>query len=127
MSQTTVIFGKTKDGSLVLNPLASRNCFTCRNFFQNGPNDMSEWLTCETALKKKRKKKLKILYSSNHPMLIKFRQLVVNIIIEELQMVFLTSSVINSNGNVKELERKIKCENLIGYFILPLQMLTSKV
>ena len=54
-------------------------------------------------------KKLKILYSSDHPILIEFRysQLVVNIVIKELQMVFLTSTVINSNGNMKELERKI--------------------
>ena len=58
-------------------------------------------------------KKLKILYNSNHPILIKFRQLVVNIVIKELQMVFLTSTVINSNGNMKELERKIKCEKLM--------------
>ena len=35
------------------------------------------------------------------------------VIIKELQMVFLTSTVINSNGNMKELERKIKCEKLI--------------
>ena len=43
-------------------------------------------------------------------------------------MVFLTSTVINSNGNMKELERKIKCEKLMfRYFILPLQMLTSEV
>ena len=58
-------------------------------------------------------KKLKILYSSDHPILIKFRQLVVNIVIKELQMVFLTSTVINSNGNMKEPERKIKCEKLM--------------
>ena len=58
-------------------------------------------------------KKLKILYSSDHPILIKFRQLVVNIVIKELQMVFLTSTVINSNGNMKEIERKIKCEKLM--------------
>ena len=58
-------------------------------------------------------KKLKILYSSDHPILIKFRQLVVNMVIKELQMVFLTSTVINSNGNMKELERKIKCEKLM--------------
>ena len=58
-------------------------------------------------------KKLKILYSSDHPILIKFRQLVVNIVIKELQMVFLTSTIINSNGNMKELERKIKCEKLM--------------
>ena len=33
MCQTTVIFGITKDESLVLNTLASWNCFTCRNLF----------------------------------------------------------------------------------------------
>ena len=70
---------------------------------------MSECLTCETAFCKK----LKILYSSDHPILIKFRQFVVNIVIKELQMVFLTSTVINSNENTKELERKIKCEKLM--------------
>ena len=109
MCQTTVIFGITKDGSLVLNTLASWNCFTSSNLFQNGANDMSECLTCETAFVKK----LKILYSSDHPILIKFRQLVVNIVIKELQMLFLTSTVINSNGNIKELERKMKCEKLM--------------
>ena len=88
MCQTTVIFGITKDGSLVLNTLASGNCFIWRNLFQNCANDMSECLTCETAFCKK----LKILYSSDHPILIKFRQLVVNIVIKELQMVFLNSS-----------------------------------
>ena len=54
-------------------------------------------------------KKLKILYSSDYPILIKFRQLVV----KELQTVCLTSTVINSSGNMKELERKIKCEKLM--------------
>ena len=56
MCQTTVIFGITKDGSLVLNTLASWNCFTCRNLFQNGANDMSECLTFETAFCKKSSK-----------------------------------------------------------------------
>ena len=42
MCQTTVIFGITKDESLVLNTLASWNGFTCRNLFQYGANDMSE-------------------------------------------------------------------------------------
>ena len=70
---------------------------------------------CQNAkhLKRLFVKKLEILYSSDHPILIKFRQLVVNIVIKELQMVFLTSTVINSNGNMKELERKIKCEKLM--------------
>ena len=56
MNQTTVIFGITKDGSLVLNTLASWNSFTCRNLFQNYANDMSEYLTCETAFCKKSSK-----------------------------------------------------------------------
>ena len=72
---------------------------------------MSEWLTCETAICNK--KQLKILYSSDYPILIKFRQLVVNIVIKELQMLFLTSTVIDGNGNNKELERKVKCEKLM--------------
>ena len=58
-------------------------------------------------------KKLRILYSSDHPILIKFCQLVVNIVIKELQMVFLTSTEIKSNGNMKELESKIKSEKLM--------------
>ena len=58
-------------------------------------------------------KKLKILYSSDNLILNKFRQLVVNIVIKELQMVFLTSTVINSKGNMKALERKIKCEKFM--------------
>ena len=71
---------------------------------------MSECLTYETAFCKK---KLKILYSSDHPILIKFRQLVVDIVIKELHMIYLTYTVINRNGNMKELERKIKCEKLM--------------
>ena len=46
-------FWNNELGSLVLNTLASWNCFTCRNLFQNGANDMSECLTCETAFCKK--------------------------------------------------------------------------
>ena len=53
------------------------------------------------------------MYSSDHPILIKFHQLVVNIVIKELHMVFLTSTVINSNRNMKELERKINSEKLM--------------
>ena len=53
------------------------------------------------------------MYSSDHPILIKFRPLVVNIVIKELHMVFLTSTVINSNRNMKELERKINSEKLM--------------
>ena len=86
---------------------------------------MLECLTFETAFVKK----AQILYSSDHPILIKFRQLVVNIVIKELQRVFFTSTVINSNGNLKELERKmsVKVDVSIGYSIVPLQMLTSEV
>ena len=60
MCQTNVIFEITKDGSLVLTTLASWNCFTCRNIFQNGANDMLECLTCETAFCKKISKLCKV-------------------------------------------------------------------
>ena len=53
------------------------------------------------------------MYSSDHPILIKFHQLVVNIVSKEFHMIFLTSTVINSNRNMKELERKINCEKLM--------------
>ena len=53
MCQTTVICGITKDGSLESNILASWNCFTCRNLFQNGANNMSECLTFGTTFCKK--------------------------------------------------------------------------
>ena len=47
---------------------------------------MSECLTRETAFCKKDQNS----YSSDHPILIKFHQLVVNIIIKELQIISLT-------------------------------------
>ena len=55
-----------------------------------------------------------------------------NIVIKELQIVIWTSTFSNSNGNIEELQPKILCEELrvdvpIGYFMLPFQMLTSKV
>ena len=109
LRRTRVLTLQFHDAKVFKNTLASWNCFTCRNLFQNGANDMSECYH----LKRLFVKKLKILYCSDHPILIKFRQLVINIVIKELQMVFLTSTVINSNGNMKELERKIKCEKLM--------------
>ena len=54
----------------------------------------------------------------------------VNIVIKELQMLFLTSTAINSIGNMKELRNaklSVKVDVSIGYFILPMQMLTSEV
>ena len=54
-----------------------------------------------------------ILCSSDHPILFKFHQLVVQTFIKELQVIFQTSNVSNSNGNKEELERKIYCKRLI--------------
>ena len=74
---------------------------------------MSECLTCETAFFVK--KLIQCLYSCED--LSDFdqisRSLWYNIVIKELQMVFWLSTVINSNGNMKELERKIQCEKLM--------------
>ena len=38
----TVIFGKLKDGSLLINTLASNICFSYRNMFQNGVDALSK-------------------------------------------------------------------------------------
>ena len=51
--------------------------------------------------------------SSDHPILIEFRQLVANMVIKELHKVVLTSTVINCNRNMKDLERKINCEKFM--------------
>ena len=50
-----------------------------------------------------------------------------NIVIKELQMVFLTSTVINSNGNMKELERKIKCEKLMFYRVFDIAVANADI
>ena len=53
-------------------------------------------------------KKLKILCSSDHPILFKFQQLVVKILIKELQNYgMLDSNISNSNGDMEELRCKI--------------------
>ena len=38
----TVIFGALKDGSLLINTLASKTCFSYRNMFQNGVDALSK-------------------------------------------------------------------------------------
>ena len=40
--QITVIFGPLKDGSLLINTLASNICFSYRNMFQNGVDALSK-------------------------------------------------------------------------------------
>ena len=53
-------------------------------------------------------RKFKILYSSDYPIVLKFRLLVVNIVVKELQMLCWTSTDNeNSNENMEELERKM--------------------
>ena len=42
MCRVTVIFGTLKDGSLLINILASNICFSYRNIFQNGIDPLSK-------------------------------------------------------------------------------------
>ena len=51
--------------------------------------------------------KIIFLYSSDHRILFKFCQLVVNIAVKELQIIFWTSTVIKGNENMEELVSKI--------------------
>ena len=48
--RTTVIFGRLKDGGLQITSLASTNCFTYRNVFQNGVNALPKMVSyfCQT-------------------------------------------------------------------------------
>ena len=81
MCRITVIFGTLKDGSLLINILASNNCFSYRNIFQNGVNTLSK--IGNTFLSKSSKLQL-----ARTP-------------VKELQMEFQTSDVIICNGNMK--------------------------
>ena len=42
MCRTNIIFGTLKDSSLKINRLQLNNCFSCRNFMQNGVNALSK-------------------------------------------------------------------------------------
>ena len=64
--RSTVIFGTLKDGSLLINTLASNICFTYRNMFQNGVNALSKIVDAFLS------KKLKISSSSDYPIMFKF-------------------------------------------------------
>ena len=62
----TVIFGTLKDGSLLINTLASNICFTYRNMFQNGVDTLSKIVDAFFV------KKLKISSSLDYPIKFKF-------------------------------------------------------
>ena len=51
----TVIFGKLKDGSLLINTLASNSCFSYRNMFQNGVDALSKKKKVDAFLSKSSK------------------------------------------------------------------------
>ena len=62
----TVIFGTLKDGSLLINTLASNICFSYRNMFQNGVDALSKIVDDFLS------KKFKISYSLDYPIMFKF-------------------------------------------------------
>ena len=68
--QTTLILGTLKDDSLLIHSLASNNYFSHRNALQNGVHTLSKMVSHFV-------KKLKILFSLDHLILLKFHQHVV--------------------------------------------------
>ena len=62
----TGIFRTLKDGSLIINTLASNICFSYRNMFQNGVDTLSKVVDAFFFVKK-----LKILSSSDYPIMFK--------------------------------------------------------
>ena len=65
--QITVIFGTLKDGSLLINTLASKICFSYRNMFQNGVDALSKIV--DAFLSKSSKFHL---HCSDYPIMFKF-------------------------------------------------------
>ena len=90
----TVIFGTMKDDSLLIDTLASNNCLSHRNVFQNGVKTFSITVNhfCQ---------KLEILYISYHTILFKLHQHVAQILIKYFMESLQTSNVSFSNGNIK--------------------------
>ena len=74
MCGITVIFGALKDGSLLINILASNNCFSYRNIFRNGVDALSKIGDAFFV------EQLKILSSSDYPIYIMFKFYLVRII-----------------------------------------------
>ena len=101
-----------KDGNFMLHI-----CFKCRTSFKMALTIYQKWIKYWFV------KKIQILLSSDHQILFKLFQLVVKIAHEELQIVFLTYTVSNSNRNKKNLNAKIRVKMYvpIGY-LLPLQI-----
>ena len=98
---TTVIFGTMKNGNLKMNNLSMQS------LFQNGASDIPEIINI---LNRFFIKKIQILYSLDHPIQVS----------KKLQILFWTSTVGNDNGSIFMFHP-------IGCFLLPLQILTSKV
>ena len=88
--------------------------FRIQSLFQNGANDISEMVYI---IRQVFVKKIKILCSKDHSILFKFCQLVVNIDSKELQILFWAYIVSNSNGNVRELERKNSCKKFMFHWV----------
>ena len=78
-------FGIMKDLSLLMYSSASFNCFTYRNLFQNGANDMSEMVDVVNNFLSKSSKFSR--GGSDHLILFKFHHLLVKTFIKELQIV----------------------------------------
>ena len=91
----TVIFGTLKDGSLLINTLASNTCFSYRNIFQNGVDALPKIVDAFFV------KNLKLSSISDYPIMFKFCKPVAQTLIKELQMTFQTSDVSICNGNIK--------------------------
>ena len=70
-----IMFGTLKDNSLLINSLASNNCFSHRNIFQNGVNTLSKLVNHFLSKSSK-------MYSLDHTILFKVHQHVVQILIK---------------------------------------------
>ena len=93
----TVIFGTLKDGSLLINTLASNTCLNYRNMFQNGVDALSKIVDAFLSKSSKFHLVRIIRQCSNFASLWHKHYC----LIKELQMTFQTSDVSICNGNIK--------------------------
>ena len=126
MCRTTVIFRTLKGGSLQINSLALKNCFSYRNVFQNGVNALSKMVLKNPGFCQKNSKFCifrTIRFCSNFTsMLSKY---VSNNVWRAFQLPMSALATVARKSFKGKFTAKIDFP--IGHFMLPLLMLTLEV
>ena len=123
--RTTVIFGTLKDGSLEINSLALNNCFSYRNVFKNSAKALSKMVLKTRFLSKSSKFRMisTIRFCSNFTSMW-YKHSLRNVWRDFKVLMSALATVAGKSFNGK---LTAKIDFPIGYFMLPLLVLTLKV